>query len=548
MPYPLKLKQYLIGISVFLVFILQPGCQSEDEEPPFLFGKGTGIGNVTLMVNDLPAVIKYYRDTLGFNIRGDGEAGIFEESVSNGISFGDMTYFEILSLSDSADQNAVPAFITEFLSQKEGIRLFSINTSSVDSTYLSLTSRGIRLDSARSHRSNTAPAEGWSRDNGGPEMKSLDFDRNNPSIYKPRFVEYTGFSYDELQDEWNTYYTYGRMYSGHANGVVGISAVKILVNDLDAAATEYENMGLELIEKDTERARYRLFRHQELQLVSAKNADLSTGSGAANSNGVYAIQFDVLNLDSTYQYLENELPDSALTKTPDRLIVDSRYAYGVQLEFVREPEEQALLARKLMPSKELDTLAQLHASELYEKYCALCHGENREGYAADHAPSLQSKSLLGTSMNNNFMRYTIQFGRANTAMAGYLDTQGGPLEFVEIELLLEYLQQMADVEEPIEVSRDPVYGDIELGSRLYSEHCATCHGEKGEGVTAPALANPMLLATATDHFLRYAIANGRDGTPMEAFKDQLSDDEIDGITAFLRSRASGWDIPTLDSV
>ena len=146
------------------------------------------------------------------------------------------------------------------------------------------------------------------------------------------------------------------------------------------------------------------------------------------------------------------------------------------------------------------------------------------------------------------MRYTVQFGRANTAMGGYLKSQGGPMEYIEIELLLQWLYNEAEVEKPIDLSREPVLGDIDLGASLYTEKCAVCHGEKGEGVNAPALANPMLLATATDHFLRYAIAEGRDGTPMVAFDEQLSDEEIDGLTAFLRSRASGWDIPKPDTV
>ena len=123
-----------------------------------------------------------------------------------------------------------------------------------------------------------------------------------------------------------------------------------------------------------------------------------------------------------------------------------------------------------------------------------------------------------------------------------------PLEYIEIELLLKWLYEEAGVEEGVEISREPVPGDIELGSAIYAASCASCHGEKGEGITAPALGNPMLLATATDGFLRYAISEGRDGTPMVAFKDSLKDDELDAVTAFLRSRASGWDVPEGDTI
>jgi cbb3-type cytochrome c oxidase subunit III len=224
------------------------------------------------------------------------------------------------------------------------------------------------------------------------------------------------------------------------------------------------------------------------------------------------------------------------------------YAQGVQLEFIEEPEEQALLVEQLKMGKKLDLAAQQNAEGMYLKYCALCHGENREGYAADFAPSMRTHSLMATTKTNNFLRYTIQYGREGTAMAGYYDQLGGPLELIEIELLLQWLYESSGVEEPIELSREPVIGDLELGAEIYAKNCATCHGEKGEGITAPALGNPMLLATATDEFLRYAIKEGRDSTLMPAFKDSLSDVELDAVTAFLRSRASGWEAPKGDSI
>lgn len=196
----------------------------------------------------------------------------------------------------------------------------------------------------------------------------------------------------------------------------------------------------------------------------------------------------------------------------------------------------------------LDSNATKNAVAMYQKYCALCHAENREGYAADNAPSLCSHSLLATSKNNNFMRYTIQFGRKNKAIAGYLDTQGESLEYIEIEQLLQWLYETSGTEEAINVSREPVKGDVALGSKIYANKCAVCHGEKGEGVSAPALGNPMLLATSKDEFLKYAIREGRDGKPMVDFKNILSEDEINGVTAFLRSRASGWNIPKTETV
>ncbi|MEM9305153.1 MAG: c-type cytochrome, partial [Pseudomonadota bacterium] len=85
------------------------------------------------------------------------------------------------------------------------------------------------------------------------------------------------------------------------------------------------------------------------------------------------------------------------------------------------------------------------------------------------------------------------------------------------------------------------------GAAIYANRCAECHGANGQGITAPSLGDQALLAAASDHFLRYAIVNGRDGTPMQSFADELSDAEIDGVVAYLRSQSSGWSpsAPTL---
>lgn len=128
-------------------------------------------------------------------------------------------------------------------------------------------------------------------------------------------------------------------------------------------------------------------------------------------------------------------------------------------------------------------------------------------------------------------------------MAPYEKSQGGPLDEDDIELILQWLYELSGVKKPIEMSIKPITGNVALGKRLYAKKCASCHGTKGEGVRAPALANPMLLATASDAFLRYTISEGRDSTPMPSFKDSLSKVEINALTAYIGSRASGWNAP-----
>jgi mono/diheme cytochrome c family protein/rhodanese-related sulfurtransferase len=178
------------------------------------------------------------------------------------------------------------------------------------------------------------------------------------------------------------------------------------------------------------------------------------------------------------------------------------------------------------------------AAAAYQKYCSLCHGEDRQGYVNDDAPSLRSKSLIASGFPTHLL-YTMGYGRRGTPMGGYFEEIGGPMSREELYRLASWLKDQAGVE-PIELSLDPIVGDVTLGEEVYEENCAVCHGENGEGDVGPAIGNPAMLSLTTDAFLKYAIENGRDGTDMPAFTDTLTTDEIDAVTAFLRTRASGW--------
>jgi cytochrome c oxidase cbb3-type subunit 3 len=178
------------------------------------------------------------------------------------------------------------------------------------------------------------------------------------------------------------------------------------------------------------------------------------------------------------------------------------------------------------------------AEQLYQKYCTLCHGADREGNAADFAPSLRSKSLMST-IPLNFLASSIGFGRPNTAMAAYLSDMGGPLSMKDIFTLAIWLQYKSG-HQTIALSEEPIFGDLNNGSLLFTKTCAECHGTRAEGLTAPALANPAFLAFATDAYIKYAIDNGREDTKMIAYKNELSPEEINDLTAYIRSLTSGW--------
>ena len=551
---------FLQYLTLLFLVMSTLSCQNEKTEDIIgshsLMGRGYGINSTTLFVEDLDSTLKHFTEVLGFNIPPSIKInkGIFEGTVNITIPFPDMSSIDILSLEDSAFVSGKDSVALDFLDRFKGVGMYSLSSSSVDSTHSWLTSRGFIMDSVRTYTiTNPVPQTSqWVDDQ--MQIFKVGFETKNLPNHLPEFVEFSDFPYERMH-EWKSFYNLQRGFLQHPNGVIGIAEMKIMVEDLEAARKEFQNMGFSEFKepRNDNIASFKVKRNQVIHLLSSQFSDdtLSRYSDYKGL-GVFALVFEVKDLKDTYDFLIEKLPSDAINQDSisDRITVKKEYAQGVQLEFIEEPEEQAILAQQLNLNfgSKLDSTAMLHAEGMYLKYCALCHGENREGYAADFAPSLRSHSLMASAQSSNFLRYTIQYGRANTAMAGYYQEQGGPMELIEIELLLKWLNESSEVEEPIELSRDPIKGDVLLGSRIYTEKCAVCHGANGEGINAPALGNPMLLATATDHFLRYAIAEGRDGTPMEAFKNSLNDDEIDAVTAFIRSRASGWDVPKPASV
>jgi cytochrome c oxidase cbb3-type subunit III len=84
------------------------------------------------------------------------------------------------------------------------------------------------------------------------------------------------------------------------------------------------------------------------------------------------------------------------------------------------------------------------------------------------------------------------------------------------------------------------------GELLYARMCAVCHGRSGQGYAAdqaPMLSNANFLASASDDFLRSAIANGRSGTTMSAWArargGPLGAGEIDALIATIHEWREG---------
>lgn len=175
---------------------------------------------------------------------------------------------------------------------------------------------------------------------------------------------------------------------------------------------------------------------------------------------------------------------------------------------------------------------ELTNQELYAKYCGLCHGYNGEGYLADAANALSNPEFLSIA-SDPFLIYATAYGRPETKMSAWAESQGGPLSDQEIERIISYIREWETIEN--KETDFSVEGNIENGRLVYADYCQACHGENGEGESALSLNSPTFLESIDDGFLWYSIIKGRPGTTMIAYEDILSEEEISDVVALIRA-------------
>ena len=79
----------------------------------------------------------------------------------------------------------------------------------------------------------------------------------------------------------------------------------------------------------------------------------------------------------------------------------------------------------------------------------------------------------------------------------------------------------------------------EEGETIWEFSCASCHGDTGEGGSAPALNAQQFLQAATDEQIQLLVAVGVPGSAMGAYSQDfggpLTSEQIKAVTTFLRS-------------
>jgi mono/diheme cytochrome c family protein len=182
---------------------------------------------------------------------------------------------------------------------------------------------------------------------------------------------------------------------------------------------------------------------------------------------------------------------------------------------------------------------------LYAAFCSGCHGAQGEGmrYAGMAAfPAIGNPDFLSL-VSDEFLATTIDKGRPGRRMAGWADPASG-LRPEERRAVIAFVRALGGGAATPSSTAEPrrfVSPALKGGDVLYARSCAGCHGAKGQGAEGPALANPVLLESASDRYLVETIRRGRRGTSMEGFatpsstRASLTDPEIESVVALIRT-------------
>ena len=161
---------------------------------------------------------------------------------------------------------------------------------------------------------------------------------------------------------------------------------------------------------------------------------------------------------------------------------------------------------------------------IYAQKCLPCHGASGMGDGPQSSnlpeppPALGSREVASESRPSDWYNL-VTVGRLDKFMPGFTES-------------LNDRQRWDVVAYVYTLSTSPA--ELEQGKAVYSQNCASCHGEAGEGgENAPDWSQQDRLAMFSALELEAVVANGQGSMP--AYADQLSADERAAVVSYVRS-------------
>ena len=184
---------------------------------------------------------------------------------------------------------------------------------------------------------------------------------------------------------------------------------------------------------------------------------------------------------------------------------------------------------------------------LYLKNCSICHGDNGDANTRAQSgmfpkPRDFTTAEAAIELTRERMITSVTEGRPGTAMVGHK----GRLSPQQIEGLVDYVRSTFMQISTANAGQPPEA--VSLGEKVYTEHCAVCHGDSGNtsywaknGLNPPPrdFTAPESQGVLTRSRMVHSITNGRPGTGMMPFKSRLSSNEISAVVGYIRFKFMG---------
>jgi mono/diheme cytochrome c family protein len=183
-------------------------------------------------------------------------------------------------------------------------------------------------------------------------------------------------------------------------------------------------------------------------------------------------------------------------------------------------------------------------SYIFHNYCSVCHGDKGDGQSRakeglDPPPRNYTTPEAAIELSRERMINSVTHGRPGTAMIAWGSELSGP----EIEGVVDYVRTTF-----MKLGNNTaahVTPDSKLlashGGKLYMQSCAMCHGVTGTRATTGRMqppprdfTSPEVAAELTRMRMIASVTNGRPGTAMMGFANQLSQGDIEAIVDFIR--------------
>ncbi len=178
-------------------------------------------------------------------------------------------------------------------------------------------------------------------------------------------------------------------------------------------------------------------------------------------------------------------------------------------------------------------------AQLFAANCAPCHGPFGEGGPNPTRPGdiiapISSAEFLKTR-DDLTLRNIISQGQPTFGMSPFGAAYGGPLSDEQIDALVAFIRSW-QANPPVELPPEVSPGQAAIsGAQIYEKVCAQCHGTQGEGGTGPAFNTPEFRDKHTDAELFDVIDHGREATPMIAWGEILTTEQIQQLVSYVHS-------------